>query len=243
MYTRVVRLATPADVAGVVAQRFLDRLTKLLSTRDEVHICLTGGGTADQVYEKFAELAAGAELDLTHLHLWWGDERFVAATDPARNSLQAISRLARTLPIQSAHIHMMAAKEGRADAYESAAEYAAELGATRFDLTFMGMGIDGHVASIFPHHPSSEPTSRTVIGVTESPKPPAERISLTLPTLCRSDEVWFVATGAAKARALAAALAGDEELPASQVHGTSATFWFIDEAAAAHLPPRYRCPI
>ncbi len=108
MFTRIVRLASPQDVADVVAQRFLTRVTELLKEQDEANVCLTGGGTADLVYERFAELAPAA-LDLKRLHLWWGDERFVAATDPDRNSLQAISRLGRALPIQSASIHMMAA--------------------------------------------------------------------------------------------------------------------------------------
>lgn len=242
MFTRIVRLATPRDVADVVAQRFLTRVTELLNAQDETNVCLTGGGTADLVYERFAELAP-ASLDLTRLHLWWGDERFVAATDPDRNSLQAISRLGRAQPIQSAHLHMMAAKEGRADPHDCAAEYAAELGDTRFDITFLGMGPDGHVASIFPEHPSMDATSRAVIGVTESPKPPSERISLTLNTLNRSDEVWFIVTGKAKAPALARAIAGDEALPAAYPRGEAATYWFIDEAAAAQLPARYVCPL
>jgi 6-phosphogluconolactonase len=242
MFTRIVRLASPQDVADVVAQRFLTRVTELLKEQDEANVCLTGGGTADLVYERFAELAPAA-LDLKRLHLWWGDERFVAATDPDRNSLQAISRLGRALPIQSASIHMMAAKEGRADPHDCAAEYAAELGDTHFDITFLGMGPDGHVASIFPGHPSMDPTSRTVIGVTESPKPPSERISLTLNTLNRSGEIWFIVTGAAKADALVRAIEGDKSLPASYPRGAQATYWFVDEAAAAKLPQRHTCPV
>ena len=122
MRSRIVRLSTPAKVADLIASCLLTRLRELQKDRDEVHLCLTGGSTADLVYERFAELATGSILDLSRLHLWWGDERFVAATDPDRNSLQAISRLARTLPVQTAKIHMMAAKEGRADPHDAAAE-------------------------------------------------------------------------------------------------------------------------
>ena len=243
MFTRVVRLESAQQVANVVARRFMQKTTELLGSREEVHVCLTGGGTADLVYERFADLSAETKLDLGRLHLWWGDERFVAATDPDRNSLQAISRLGRTLPIQSARIHMMAARDGRADPHDSASEYAAELGKTRFDLTFLGMGPDGHVASIFPGHPSFESTSRSVIGVTDSPKPPSERISLTIPTLNRSEEIWFIVTGTGKADALLRALGGDKTLPASHAHGQQATYWFIDDAAASKLPPRYVCPL
>ena len=243
MFTRVVRLTSAQQVADVVAHRFMARITELLEGHDDVHVCLTGGGTADLVYERFADLSAEAKLDLGRLHLWWGDERFVAATDPDRNSLQAISRLGRTLPIQSARIHMMAARDGRADPHDSASEYAAELGETRFDVTFLGMGPDGHVASIFPGHPSFDSTSRSVIGVTDSPKLPSERISLTIPTLNRSDEVWFIVTGTGKADALIRTFDGDESLPASHVHGQQATYWFVDDAAASKLPPRYACPL
>ncbi|MDO5068153.1 MAG: 6-phosphogluconolactonase [Propionibacteriaceae bacterium] len=243
MRSRVIRLSTPTALADLIASRLLRRLCELQGDKDEVHLCLTGGSTADLVYERFAELAPASGLELPRLHLWWGDERFVAATDPDRNSLQAISRLARTLPVQTAKIHMMAAKEGRADPHDAASEYAAELGDVWFDITLLGMGPDGHVASIFPDHRSFEPTSRSVIGVTDSPKPPSERISLTLPTLSRSDEVWFMATGAKKAEILTRAIGGDATIPAAHPRGAAATYWFLDDAAASALPPRFDCQL
>ncbi|MBK7820802.1 MAG: 6-phosphogluconolactonase [Tessaracoccus sp.] len=243
MYTRVVRLATEAEVADVVAARLLGHIVELQQTQQMVHLCLTGGDAANTMYERFAELAEGSGLDPAKLQLWWGDERFLPATDPGRNSLQAISRLARTVSINSAHTHMMAAKDGRKDSHESAAEYEAELGDTRFDIMLLGIGIDGHVGSIFPNHPSFEATSLAVIGVEDSPKEPAERISLTLQTLNRSDQVWFLANGEEKAGAVARALAGDLALPAAHVQGDEATLWFIDEAAAGELPEPYICAL
>ncbi|HOA26557.1 MAG: 6-phosphogluconolactonase [Propionibacteriaceae bacterium] len=243
MYTRVVRLATQKDVTDVVADRLLARIVELQQTQPLVHLCLTGGDAANAMYERLAELAEGSDLDAAKLQLWWGDERFLPATDPGRNSLQAISRLARTVSINSAHTHMMAAKDGRKDSHESAAEYEAELGDTRFDITLLGIGRDGHVGSIFPNHPSFEPTSLAVIGVEDAPKEPAERISLTISTLNRSDQVWFLANGEEKADAISRALDGDEALPASHVHGDEATLWFIDEAAAGGLPEPYICAL
>lgn len=243
MRTRTVRLSTPTKLAGLIASRLLEKLLELQKDQDEIHICLTGGTTADLLYERFAECAAHAPLDLSRLHLWWGDERFVAATDPARNSLQAISRLGKTLPVQTAKIHMMAAKEGRDDPHDSAVEYAVELGDVHFDITLLGMGPDGHVASIFPDHPSFDPTSKTVIGVTDSPKAPSERISLTLPTLSRCDELWFMATGANKAEMIARAIDGDAAIPAGHPRGEVATYWFLDEASASSLPPRFDCQL
>ena len=242
MYTRVVRLDDGDDVSSVVAARLLERLIELQAAQPLVHLCLTGGDTANAMYEKFAELAEGSTLDASKLQLWWGDERFVPATDPARNSLQAISRLARTVSIKSADTHMMAAADGRKDPHESAAAYESELGETTFDITLLGIGRDGHVASLFPDHPSSEPTNRAVVGVTDSPKEPAERITLTLRSLNRSHEVWFLATGESKSTAVASALMPDGPAPGSQIRGDVATLWFVDEGAAAGLPEQYRCP-
>ena len=243
MFTRVVRMPEADEVSNRVAQRLLDRLIELQDVQPIVHVCLTGGNAANAMYERFAELAEGSELDAAKLQLWWGDERFLPATDPDRNSLQAISRLARTVSISSTHAHMMAAQDGRKDSHESAAEYEAELGDTRFDITLLGIGRDGHVGSIFPNHPSFEPTSLAVIGVEDAPKEPAERISLTISTLNRSDQVWFLANGEEKADAISRALDGDEALPASHVHGDEATLWFIDEAAAGGLPEPYICAL
>ncbi len=241
MFTRVVRLKDAADVSRVVAERLLARMIDLQGKQDTVHICLTGGNAANAVYEELATLVEGSELDASRLQLWWGDERFVPATDPERNSQQAISRLARTVSIKSADTHMMAAKDGRKDSHESAAEYEAELGDTSFDITLLGIGEDGHVASIFPNHPSFEVTGRAVIGVEDSPKEPTERISLTIPTLNRADEVWMMATGEAKAAAVARSLSGDESVPGAHVQGRVATYWFLDAGAAAGLPAQYAC--
>lgn len=241
MFTRVVRLKDAADVSRVVAERLLARMIDLQGKQDTVHICLTGGNAANAMYEELATLFEGSELDASRLQLWWGDERFVPATDPERNSQQAISRLARTVSIKSADTHMMAAKDGRKDSHESAAEYEAELGDTSFDITLLGIGEDGHVASIFPNHPSFEVTGRAVIGVEDSPKEPTERISLTIPTLNRADEVWMMATGEAKAAAVARSLSGDESVPGAHVQGRVATYWFLDAGAAAGLPAQYAC--
>ena len=241
MHTRVVRLSDAAEVSEAVAAQLLKRVLQLQQRQPVVHLCLTGGNAANDMYERFAELAEHSELDSTRLQLWWGDERFVPATDPDRNSQQAVTRLARTISIRSADTHMMAAQDGRKDSHEAAAEYESELGETHFDLTLLGIGPDGHVASIFPNHPSFDPTNRKVIGVEDSPKPPAERISLTIPALNNSAEIWVMATGDVKANAVARTLDGDLSLPAAHIRAEGATVWFLDEAAAADLPPQHSC--
>lgn len=243
MYTRVVRLPDAPAVSRLVAERLLEALVELQSRRDSVHLCLTGGNAANAMYEHLAELAPSSELDPGRLQLWWGDERFLPATDPARNSLQALTRLGRTIAINPGDTHMMAAKDGRKDSHESAAEYEAELTDVSFDITLLGVGADGHVGSIFPGHPSFEPTAKLVIGVEDSPKEPAERISLTFPALNRTDQVWFLATGAGKADAVARTLAADMTLPAAHIHGRQATIWYLDEEAAGLLPPQATCAL
>lgn len=241
MYQRLVRVPKAEDVADTVASRLLALIQEKQATQERVDICLAGGTAANAMYERLAELVANITIDFTKLHLWWGDERFVPATDPERNSLQAIERLARTLPIHSTNIHMMAAKDGRKDSRESADVYETELGDTRFDLVLLGMGPDGHTASIFPNHPSFKATNRLVIGVEDAPKPPSERITLTFKALNRTEALWFIVTGEGKAEALARVLDGDESLPAAHAHGEASTLWFCDEAAASALPTQYHC--
>lgn len=240
-FQRVARLSDAAELADVVAHRLLERIVALQSVKDLVHVCLTGGTTANLMYERFADLVPDSALDVARLQLWWSDERFVPATDPDRNSLQAVTRLARTLEVNSATTHTMPAADGRLDAHQCAAEYAAELDDTHFDVTLLGVGEDGHVGSIFPNHQSFEATTKTVIGVTESPKSPAERITLTIPALSRTDELWFIANGTPKADVVARAVQGDKSLPAAHPRGQDATYWFIDSDAAANLPQQYRC--
>ncbi|RRD47707.1 6-phosphogluconolactonase [Tessaracoccus sp. OH4464_COT-324] len=243
MFTRVVRLPSAADVAKLAAEQLLALILDRQARQDRIDICLTGGNTANAMYDHLATLCVEAPIDASKIHFWWGDERFVPATDPERNSLQAVERLARTLPVSSFRIHMMAAQDGRKDSHESAEGYESELGDTRFDLVLLGIGEDGHCASIFPNHPSFEPTTRLAIGVENSPKPPEERITLTFQALNRTDQVWFLATGIGKASAVARALAGDDSLPASFAHGERATVWFLDDGAAAQLPPAFECEV
>lgn len=243
MYRRVVRLRDGNEVAGLVAERLLDRIVALQLARGLVHVCLTGGQIANLMYERFADLVPDSDLEPGKLQLWWGDDRFVPANDPDRNSLQALTRLARTLPLSSSHAHPMPAQEGRLDAHQAAAEYAADLGQTAFDILLLGIGPDGHVGSIFPNHQSFEATPLSVIGVTQSPKPPSERITLTLPTMNRAQQIWFMASGGSKADAVARTLDGDLALPAAHVRGREATLWFIDQEAAAGLPAPYTCSL
>lgn len=240
--TVVHRYADPDDLAMKAAERLLDRLVQLQTGGRIAQLCLTGGRIAHQMYIRLGELVEGSALDPARLELWWGDERFVPTDDPDRLAGPTLAVLAGHFPLTPARTHPMPAADGVVDAAASAATYAKELDDTHFDLCLLGMGEDGHVASIFPDHPSSDPTNQTVIGVSDAPKPPAERISLTVAALSNSDEVWFLVSGPDKADSVARALSGDQSLPAARVSGGLRTVWHLDRDAAARLP-YYECSV
>jgi 6-phosphogluconolactonase len=239
---RVLRYLDADDLAGEAAARLLQALIGFQGDGRVAQLCLTGGRIALRLYDRLADLVAGSELDPGRLELWWGDERFVPTDDPERNAGPTLAALAGRFPLDPSRTHPMPAADGVIDAGAAAATYDKELGDTRFDLCLLGMGPDGHVASIFPGHPSEEPTTAGVIGVSDAPKPPPERISLTVDRLSRADRVWFLVSGEDKADAVSRALDGDRRLPAARVQGETETLWLVDRAAAARLPS-YECSL
>lgn len=242
MAVEVLRFAQSSELVDYAAARLLDVLVERQQTQDAVHLCLTGGRIANRIYAAVADLVPDSALDAKKLHLWWSDERFLPTSDPERNSLQSLALLGGKLHLVPSQIHSMPASDGNADPGESAFAYAHEVEDTIFDLAILGMGPDGHVASLFPDHPSSKPTSALAIGVTEAPKPPPERISLTLAALNRSREVWLWVVGSEKSLAVARALSGEQNLPAARVSGVDRTLWFLDQEAAQHVPT-YACEL
>ncbi|MFV0450916.1 MAG: 6-phosphogluconolactonase [Propioniciclava sp.] len=233
----VVRYANGPDLVDGAAARLLDRLVALQrETEGNAELCLTGGRIANRIYEGVIEQLDESELDPRRLELWWGDENFVPTEDSRRNAGHTLAILARRLPLTPALTHPMPAADGVVDADAAAASYAKELGDTRFDICLLGMGAEGHVASIFPEHPSFAACTPTVVGVNDAPTPPLERISLTVPTLQQSREVWYLVSGESKASALARAMEGDPAIPAGVVRGTERTLWFLDRSAAAEIP-------
>ncbi len=236
MTEHIHRYATADDLAHGVAATLLQRLVQLQTGGRIAQLCLTGGRIANRIYTSLGAMVEGSRLDPGRLELWWGDERFLPTDDPDRNAGPTLGVLAGKFPLDPARTHPMPAADGIADNVVSAGTYAKELGDTVFDICMLGMGSDGHAASLFPNHPSFTETNHTVIGVNDSPKEPRERISLTLPTLNRSREVWFVVAGEDKAEAVARSLAADATIPAGVIRGRQSTVWFVDRAAAGSLP-------
>ncbi|MCG5473171.1 6-phosphogluconolactonase [Micromonospora sp. LAH09] len=248
-----VAVHADADLlAQAVAARLLVKMLDAQADRGEASVVLTGGRIAAAVYRAVATLPARDAVDWSRVDVWWGDERFLPAGDPDRNETQARAALLDVVPLDPARVHPMPASDGPVgnDPEAAAAWYEEELARAarpghatlpHFDVLMLGVGEDGHVASIFPEHPVHYDT-RACSAVRGSPKPPAVRTTLTLPTINTADEVWLVAGGADKARAVGMALAGagPVQLPAAGAHGVSRTRWLLDRAAAADVPARLR---
>jgi len=186
-------------------------------------IVLTGGSTPRHAYEIAAEL----EPDWSRVDVWWGDERCVPPDDERSNFGMAKAALLDRLAVAPRSVHRM----------ESAEQYARDLaGVGTFDLVLLGLGPDGHVASLFPDFPTLDVTDRDVVGSEAGHEPFVDRITLTLPRLCDTRELLFLVTGADKADAVARALAGEpsRDTPGSLVRGET-TRAILDRAAAAKL--------
>ena len=241
--------ADPDVLARAVAARLLVRLIDAQARRGRAALVLTGGRVAAAVYGAVRDSPARDAVDWSQVELWWGDERYLPAGSPDRNDTQARAVLLDALPLDPAQVHPMPAADGPDgdDPEAAAARYAATLaGAAQpgrdlphFDVVLLGVGEDGHVASVFPGHPTMR-DSGAVAAVRRAPKPPPVRLTLSLPAISTADEVWLIATGEGKADAVGTALAGTgpADLPAAGVHGTHGTLWLLDRAAAVRVPAR-----
>lgn len=238
-------------LAAATAARLLLHLIDAQSTHRPLHVALTGGGLGTQVLAQVAASPLRDAVDWTGVHLWWGDERFLPAGDPERNETQARAALIDALPIPAGNVHPVPAAdadhptpEDAAEAYATTlAEYApptepshdARPPVPAFDLVLLGVGPDGHIASLFPGQDTLAVTDRAVVGVHDSPKPPPDRVSLTYPALEAAAEIWLVVAGADKSDAVGRALAGDDirRTPASGAKGRTRTLWLLDASVAA----------
>lgn len=236
-------------LAAATAARLLTRLVELQSHRTPLHVVLTGGTVGIATLREVAQSPARDAVDWSGVHLWWGDERFLPDGDPERNETQARDALLTPLgdALPAANVHAVPAPSDDVPDGETAARrYAAELRAhadgdalaPTFDVLLLGMGPDGHVASLFPGHAAALEAHQLVVAEHDSPKPPSERVSLTFPLIRSAREVWVVAAGEEKAPAVARALAGDDVLttPAAGARGQERTLWLVDAAATSAVP-------
>ncbi|WP_249523295.1 6-phosphogluconolactonase [Modestobacter marinus] len=236
-------------LARAVASALVARLAAAQAVHGTASVVLTGGGIGTAVLERVAALAAEPEhavVDWGAVDVWWGDERFVPVDHPDRNELGARESLLSKVALDPERVHPIPSSDAGFDEPEEAAAWYAEQLATaagegrtmpRIDVLLLGMGPEGHVASIFPDSPALT-DDRPVVAVRDCPKPPPTRVSLGFPAITAAEEVWLLVSGEGKAEAVARALGGAEpvDLPAAGAQGKQATRWLLDAAAASRLP-------
>jgi 6-phosphogluconolactonase len=241
-HRKIITLADPAALAKAAADRVLARIA---ANPARVAICLAGGSSPKQLYQLLATEAYRSRIPWDRVHWFVGDERFVPATDPLSNiAMMRDAFLDRCAP--AANIHPIPTDS--ADPKEAARHYELELksfyGANALDLTrplfdvvLLGVGLDGHTASLFPGYPAVEETERWVIDVPKAHVEPfVPRVTLTLPTIGSCREMLIEASGAGK-RPILTRVFGGEDLPANRARSTGETIWLVDTAA---LPENFR---
>ncbi len=243
-------------LARAVAARLITGLVDAQAARGSASVVLTGGGIGIAVLRELRGAPARDAVDWRRLDVWWGDERYLPANDGERNETQARDALLDAVDLDPARVHPMPAADlagGGGDPEAAASAYAATLAAAArpedhgpvpsFDILMLGIGPDGHAASLFPEAPGTY-DDRPVIAVRGAPKPPPNRLSLTFGSINSARAVWLLAAGTEKAGAVRLALsgAGRVQVPAAGVAGRSATLWLLDRAAAAHLPANLARP-
>jgi 6-phosphogluconolactonase len=229
------------SLSDAAAAQFVAALADAQATREVAQVALTGGSMGSAIFTSVLATPGRNAVDWSQVYVWWGDERYLPAGDSDRNDTQNDEAGLSQLGLDQGKVFRVEGPDASASAEASADAYGRtirEFGHGEFDVVLLGVGPDGHVASLFPHHPAQRIENAVAVAVHESPKPPPDRVSLTFECLNRTREVWFLVAGSDKADAVAAALAPGADrwdVPASGVRGSEATRWLVDQDAAAHL--------
>ncbi|MDC4233286.1 6-phosphogluconolactonase [Actinomyces sp. B33] len=232
---RPVVVPTADEAAARLADLAIDALAGACASGGRVDAAIAGGFVCERVLP--AMRARANEVEWSRVRVWWVDERFVAADDPDRNDLAAIASFFDEVP--GARLMRMPAdrSQGLDEAVrEFGGTWAREMAGRRLDLVVAGMGPDGHVASLFPGFPWSMESGPDVVAVRRSPKPPPNRISLSMPVLTSARRILLGACGSSKARALSRAYGGahPQECPAAALLDAGAEA-VLDAQAAREL--------
>ncbi len=246
--TYTLHVVPHADaLAHLAAEATLFWASKAIQRRGVFHWALSGGTTPRTLYQLLAQPAFAARFDWSRVHVWWSDERAVPPDHPESNFRLAHEALLSHVPIPTEQMHRVRTELGAveaAQAYEQTMRttmgLASEVGLPRFDLILLGMGEDGHTASLFPYTPALEARDRWVVA-NPVPKLGAMRITFTFPLINAADAVIFLVSGASKATTLRDVLVGPldvQRLPAQGVMPPNGKLqWIVDRAAAAQVAP------
>ncbi len=245
------QFADAEQISRAAAAEFVRLAREAIAARGRFTVAMAGGSTPKRMYELLADEPLRDEVEWSKVEFFWGDERAVPPDHKDSNFLTADEALLRKLALLPERVHRMQAD--RADRDAAAADYQRELARVfgadpngpppAFDLVLLGMGPDGHTASLFPGNAALRETNRWAVPVAHAPKPPPDRLTLTYPILNAARQVLFLVGGADKAPVLAEVLEGcddAERLPSQSVRPTEGKLtWFLDRAATARLkaPP------
>jgi len=224
-------VVAPEDLPEVAAQRIAQVIRRAIVLNGHAAVALAGGTTPRSVYRRLAKIG---EIPWEKIDVYFGDERAVSPDDPQSNYRMARESLLDAVPIPPAQVHRIPAE--LADRQAAAAKYAVLL-PERLDLIILGIGEDGHTASLFPGSAALQERTRKVV-VVEGSKPPPWRLTVTPPVIAEAIEKIVLASGSGKAGAVAQALEGPDgpdRCPAQLVRDG---IWIMDRAAAAALRPR-----
>ena len=250
MIREIIKFGDGPSVAVAAADAFIETAGNLLKAKDEIHVCLTGGTLGILSLVKISEHPGCEALAWDRIHIWWGDDRFVPLGHPDSNAKQAKDALlGQLLMLDDSKVHAFPSfdpasavpideqLDAAAEAFRAEVAKYVPAGQTQpyFDISFVGMGPDGHVLSLFPGH-EIPAAGVTVIAEHNSPKPPPQRLSFSYEAINNSGEIWFTVGGADKAEAVSVAFSdAPTRLPVGRVHAVNKTVWFIDDAAAAGI--------
>jgi 6-phosphogluconolactonase len=242
---RIVVSDTPAALAYQAAGEFKTQALAAIKERGRFAVALSGGSTPRAMLAQLSWPQLAQQIPWGRVHVFWGDERMVPPDDPSSNFGMADAALLTKVPIPKFQIHRM---HGELEPDEAAAQYDDELrrffdGPTAFDLTFLGLGPDGHTASLFPYSNALNVHDKLCVAnkVGEANVVSPWRLTLTYPALNASRAVMFLVEGAAKADILAEVLEGPSDpqrLPAQGIAPAETLTWFVDAACAAKLRRR-----
>lgn len=244
LHSNIIILCDMAELASEGARQFVQLAREAIAERGRFSVALSGGSTPRATHELLARPPLTNQVDWPNVHVFWGDERFVSPDHPDSNQLMARQTLLDHVPISAENIHPVPTT-GMTP--EQAAQRYAEIltafsipGAPLFDLVFLGLGPDGHTASLFPGHPEVQATGDALVVVARgAPKPPPVRITLTLKAINEAANVIFLVAGADKAKAVKTAMRNKLDLnrcPAQGVRPVAGkVLWLLDREAAGAI--------
>ena len=251
MTKEIIIVADAGSVAHEAARRFTDLAREAIDSRGRFSVALSGGSTPGALFTLLAEAPYRERIPWAEVHLFWGDERWVPADDPESNFSLARETILNEVDLPRENIHPVptdseTAEEGAVRYEQALRTFFASPGDTgdfsTFDLVHLGVGEDGHTASLFPDDPALLEAERWVLPVTTPPwRPPRERVTFTLPLINSARTVLFTASGSAKREVVRSIVldqtGGEKRYPAGMVKATEDLVWYVDEEASTRSRP------